>query len=64
MITLRVPDMMCSNCVRRITKALEAEGMKFTVSLGKKTVELDEGAEKVPAAVAALEAAGYKSEVA
>ena len=62
MIVLRVPDMMCSNCVKRITKALDAEGMKFTVSLGAKTVSLDEGEEKVNAAIAALEAAGYKAE--
>ena len=62
MITLKVPDMMCGNCVKRITKALDAEGMKFTVTLGSKTVALDEGAEKVPAAVAALKAAGYEAQ--
>ena len=62
MVTLKVPDMMCSNCVKRITKALDAEGMKFTVTLGSKTVALDEGAEKVPAAVAALKAAGYEAQ--
>ena len=62
MVPLKVPDMMCSNCVKRITKALDAEGMKFTVTLGSKTVALDEGAEKVPAAVAALKAAGYEAQ--
>ena len=62
MITLKVPDMMCSNCVKHITKALDAEKMKFTVTLGSKTVELDEGAEKVPAAIAALKAAGYEAQ--
>lgn len=61
MITLMVPDMMCANCVKRVTKALDAEGMKFTVALGSKTVALDEGAEKVPAAIAALKAAGYEA---
>ena len=62
MITLKVPDMMCGNCVKRVTKALDAEGMKFTVTLGSKTVALDEEAEKVPAAIAALKAAGYEAQ--
>lgn len=36
MTIISVPDMMCSNCVRRITEALSNAGLKFTVSLEKK----------------------------
>ena len=31
MTILNVPDMSCSHCVARITKALEAENLKFKV---------------------------------
>ena len=33
MTILNVPDMHCSKCVERITNALNAAGLKFTVSL-------------------------------
>ncbi len=36
MKTISVPDMMCENCVRRITEALSNENLKFEVSLEKK----------------------------
>ena len=32
MITISVPDMMCENCVKRITNALTAAELKFSVS--------------------------------
>ena len=38
MTILNVPDMSCSHCVARITKALEAELVKFKVLLDTKTV--------------------------
>ena len=33
MTTISVPDMMCENCVKRITNALTAAELKFSVSL-------------------------------
>lgn len=33
MTTIKVPDMMCENCVKRITNALTAAELKFQVSL-------------------------------
>ncbi len=63
MITLSVPEMMCNNCVKRVTNALNGQNMKFTVSLDSKTVELDEGEDRVPAAIAALDEIGFDAAV-
>ena len=41
MTTISVPDMMCENCVKRITNALTAAELKFSVSLDTKTVTVD-----------------------
>jgi len=41
MTTIKVPEMMCQNCVRRITDALTAAGLTFSVSLESKTVTID-----------------------
>ena len=41
MTTISVPDMMCENCVKRITNALTAAELKFSVSLDTKTVTID-----------------------
>ena len=41
MTTISVPDMMCENCVKRITNALTEAELKFTVSLPDKTVTID-----------------------
>ncbi len=38
---ISVPDMHCDACVKRITNALDAAGLKFTVSLENKTVTID-----------------------
>ena len=61
MTILKVPDMSCSHCVGRITKALEAEKLSFKVLLENKTVEIDGGEPEVEKAVAALDDAGYDS---
>lgn len=60
MKTLRVADMHCEMCVKRITKALEGEGIEFSVDLGKKTVSVDAG--KVAEAVEALDDLGFTAE--
>lgn len=38
---ISVPDMHCNVCVNRITKALTAEKLDFTVSLEDKTVTVN-----------------------
>ena len=41
MTTIQVPDMMCENCVKRITYALTAAQLKFQVGLAGKTVTIE-----------------------
>jgi len=63
MKTISVPDMMCENCVRRITDALTRANLKFQVSLEKKTVEIDGCDNCVKTAVGELEDLGFTPEV-
>ncbi|HIV21071.1 MAG TPA: heavy-metal-associated domain-containing protein [Candidatus Scatomorpha stercorigallinarum] len=59
MTILNVPDMHCSKCVERITNALNAAGLKFTVSLEDKTVTIDGSAADVEKAKAELDDIGF-----
>ena len=59
MTTISVPDMMCENCVKRITNALNQAELKFTVSLEKKSVTIDGCQNCVKTAVGELEDLGF-----
>ena len=59
MTTISVPDMMCENCVKRITNALTAAGLKFQVSLETKTVTIDGCDNCVKTALSELEDLGF-----
>lgn len=59
MTTISVPDMMCENCVKRITEALTKAELKFTVSLPEKTVSIDGCQHCVKTAVSELEDLGF-----
>ncbi|MDD2956800.1 MAG: heavy metal-associated domain-containing protein [Oscillospiraceae bacterium] len=63
MTTISVPDMMCENCVSRITKALTAAELRFQVSLPEKTVSIDGCAHCVKTAVEELEDLGFTPKV-
>lgn len=63
MTKISVPDMMCENCVRRITTALTAAELKFEVSLADKTVTIDGCQNCVKTAVGELEDLGFTPEV-
>ena len=63
MTTISVPDMMCENCVKRITNALTAAELKFTVSLDAKTVTIGGCYNCVKTAVSELEDLGFTPEV-
>ena len=63
MTTISVPDMMCENCVKRITTALTEADLKFTVSLADKTVTIDGCQNCVKTAVGELEDLGFTPEV-
>lgn len=62
MTTLKVPEMHCENCVRRITDALNGAGLKFTVSLEEKTVAVDGCDNCVAKAKDALDDLGFTVE--
>ena len=63
MTTISVPDMMCENCVKRITTALSEADLKFTVSLADKTVTIDGCQNCIKTAVGELEDLGFTPEV-
>lgn len=56
---LKVEDMHCNACVERITKALTAADLKFTVSLEDKTVSIDGCDHCVKTAVDELDDLGF-----
>ena len=60
---ISVPDMMCENCVKRITNALTAAQLAFQVSLPEKTVTIDGCEHCVQTAVSELEDLGFSPEV-
>lgn len=60
MTKIPVPDMMCENCVRRITDAFSAGGLGFRVSLADRSVWVEDPG--VPAALEALEDLGFTPE--
>ncbi|MEA4895411.1 MAG: heavy metal-associated domain-containing protein [Oscillospiraceae bacterium] len=61
MTVLKVPDMHCENCVRRITNALTEAKLGFTVSLKDQTVGIEGDEAAVKAAVAALDDIGFEA---
>lgn len=62
MTTIKVPDMMCENCVKRITNALTEAELKFNVSLAEKTVTIDGCQHCVKTAMDELEDLGFSPE--
>ncbi len=60
---ISVPDMMCENCVKRITNALTEAELKFAVNLETKTVSIDGCQHCVATAVSELEDLGFSPEV-
>ena len=63
MKTISVPDMMCENCVKRITNALTEAQLTFRVDLPSKTVTIDGCQNCVKTAVGELEDLGFTPEV-
>ena len=59
MTTLKVPDMHCSMCVKRITDTLNAANLKFSVSLDDKTVTIDGDEAAVATAKSELDDIGF-----
>lgn len=63
MVVLSVPEMHCENCVKRISDALTEAGIRFEISLEKKTVSIDSGNESIQTAIAALDDLGFDAEI-
>ena len=63
MTTIKVPEMMCQNCVRRITDALNGAELKFSVKLEDKTVTIDGCQNCLKTAMSELEDLGFSAEV-
>ena len=63
MTKIAVPDMMCENCVKRITNALTEADLKFSVSLEEKTVTIGGCENCVKTAVSELEDLGFTPEI-
>ena len=63
MFTISVPDMMCQNCVKRITNALNEAELNFSVDLASKTVAINGCQHCVATAVSELEDLGFTPEV-
>lgn len=63
MTKISVPDMMCENCVKRITSALTQAELIFEVSLADKCVSIDGCQNCVQTAVSELEDLGFTPEV-
>ena len=62
MFTISVPDMMCENCVKRITNALTEAELKFSVDLPSKTVAIDGCQHCLKTAMEELEDLGFTPE--
>ena len=63
MFKISVPDMMCENCVRRITNALTEADLKFEVTLAEKTVTIDGCQNCLKTAMEELEDLGFTPSV-
>ena len=55
--------MMCENCVKRITNALNEAKLTFSVSLADKTVSIDGCENCVKTAMGELEDLGFTPEI-
>lgn len=63
MKTVYVPEMMCQNCVRRITEALTEAKLDFTVDLDTKTVSINGCENCLKTAISELDDLGFTAEV-
>lgn len=60
---IKVNDIHCENCVKRIVNALNETGIKFEVSLENKTVMVDGCEHCLKTAITELEDLGFTPEV-
>lgn len=63
MTVIKVPDMHCENCVKRITNALTKASLNFSVSLENKTVSVDGDERALKQAFLELDDLGFTPEI-
>ena len=63
MKTIYVPELMCQNCVRRMTEALTEAKLNFTVDLETKTVSITGCENCLKTAINELDDLGFSAEV-
>ena len=63
MTVIKVPEMVCENCVNRITNAFTAAELEFAVDLENKQVSVEGGEQSVKTAVEELEDLGFSADV-
>lgn len=63
MTEIKVPDMHCENCVKRITKALTDANLDFSVSLENKTVSIDGDESALKQAILELDDLGFSPRI-
>ena len=63
MAVIKVADMHCEKCVERISKALSAAKLDYSVSLADKTVAIDGCEQCVKTAIDELDDLGFSAVV-
>ncbi len=63
MTQIKVPDMHCEMCVKRITSALTEAKLNFSVSLENKTVSIDGDENALKQALLELDDLGFNPEI-
>lgn len=61
MTQLKVPDMHCEMCVKRITNSLNDAKLSFSVSLQDKTVSIDGDENALQTAISVLDDIGFEA---
>lgn len=61
MTELKVPEMHCEMCVKRITNALNDAKLNFSVSLSDKTVSIKGDENAAQTAISALDDIGFET---
>jgi len=61
MTQLKVPEIHCEMCVKRITNALNDANLDFSVSLQDKIVSIEGDTNAVNAAISALDDIGFEA---
>jgi len=63
MTTLKVNNMRCEHCVKRINEALDKANIKHKIDLSNKTVKVEADKLKLLEVFDILESIGYEAEV-